>query len=231
MLLHILLVFLFNVSNKIFGNIFPKITFLDMKSSILDTAAMFLAELIGVGFILFFGCMGCINGQPLSIALNFGIAVMTSIQIFGFISGAHFNPAVTIAAVIYKKISIHMACIYFMAQMLGGFMGFGLLKLVIPHHIFKPNSTGPGLCTTMPHEDISDIQAFTIEFVATTALILVCCAVWDHRNDHLHDSVSLRFGFLIFMLACSAGQFTGASMVCTKKYMFLIFGCLKFNIL
>lgn len=190
-----------------------------MKTSVLDTVSIFLAELIGVGFILFFGCMGCLNGAPhLQVALNFGIAVMTSVQIFGFISGAHFNPAVTIAAVIYKKTSIAMACIYFMAQMLGGFMGFGLLKLVIPIDVFNTrNSTeSPGLCTTMPAQDVTNLQALTIEFVATTVLILVCCAVWDERNSHLHDSVALRFGFVIFMLACSAGPFTGASMVCEK---------------
>lgn len=217
----------FYLLKKILEN-FPKF-FSDMKLSILDTASVFLAELIGVGIILFFGCMGCLDGQPhLNIALNFGIAVMTSIQIFGFISGAHFNPAVTVAAVIYKKISIPMACIYFMAQMLGGFMGFGLLKLVIPSQIFRPNSTEPGLCTTMPSKGISDIQALTIEFVATTVVILVCCAVWDHRNDHLHDSVSLRFGFLIFMLACSAGPFTGASMVC-EKHNFRILLCLTLH--
>lgn len=184
-----------------------------MKSSILDIVSLFLAELSGLGFILFFGCMGCLNGAPhYQIALNFGIAVMTSVQIFGFISGAHFNPAVTAAALICKKITLPMACIYFMAQMLGGFMGFGLLKLVIPKEAFSS-----GLCSTVPREDVSTIQALTIEFVATTVLILVCCAVWDERNSHLHDSVALRFGFVIFMLACSAGPFTGASMVCDLR--------------
>lgn len=190
-----------------------------MKSSVLDIVSVFLAELMGVAIIVFFGCMGCLNEAPhLQIALNFGISVMASVQIFGFISGAHFNPAVTVAALIYKKISLPGAGIYFVAQMLGGFMGFGLLKLVIPTNIFRPtnlNSTeAPGLCTTMPNEGVSDIQALTIEFVATTVLILVCCAVWDDRNAHLLDSVALRFGFVIFMLACSAGPFTGGSMVC-----------------
>lgn len=190
-----------------------------MQSSLLEAVAAFLAELLGVGFILFFGCMGCLNGAPLlQVALNFGIAVMTSVQIFGFISGAHFNPAVTVAALIYKKISVPMAFIYFVAQMLGGFMGFGLLKLVIPTNTFSPpnqNGTeGPGLCTTVPGDGVTDIQALTIEFVASAVLVLVCCAVWDERNAHLHDSVALRFGFVIFMLACSAGPFTGASMVC-----------------
>jgi len=186
-----------------------------MKPTILETVSVFLAELMGVAFILFFGCMGCLNGAPdLQVSLNFGIAVMTSVQIFGFISGGHFNPAVTLSALIYKKISVPLACLYVMAHMLGGFMGFGLLKLVIPINLFNPkNSTeGPGLCTTMPHADVSNLQALTIEFVATAVLILVCCAVWDDRNAHLHDSVALRFGFVIFMLSCSAGTFTGASM-------------------
>lgn len=186
-----------------------------MKTTVLDVVTVSLAELTGIGIIVFFGCMGCLNGAPhLQIALNFGISVMVAVQIFGFISGAHFNPAVTIAAFIYKKITLPMACIYVISQMLGGFLGFGLLKVVIPEDTFGPrNSTGPGLCTTVPRYDVTDVQAFGIEFVATAALILVCCAVWDERNSHLHDSVSLRFGFVIFMLACSAGPFTGASMV------------------
>lgn len=221
-----------------------------MKTTTLDMVSMFLAELLGTGIILFFGCMGCltygIGGVHLQIALNFGISVMTSCQIFGFVSGAHFNPAVTMAALIYKRISIPIAGIYFVAQMIGGFMGFGLLKLVTPYNIFNPSnsSDGPGLCTyeityffrlsrhccsslkiylfisiytylgtTMPRSDLTDIQALTIEFVATSILIMVCCAVWDHRNAQFGDSVSLRFGFVIFMLACSVGPLTGGSMV------------------
>lgn len=186
-----------------------------MKTSAIDTISAFVAELLGVGFILFFGCMGCVGNPPhFQVALNFGIAVMASVQIFGFVSGAHFNPAVTAAALIYKKISIPNACLYFVAQMLGAFMGFGLLQLVIPEK-------KEGLCTTMPGEGVSEIQALTIEFVATAVLILVCCAVWDDRNAHLTDSIALRFGFLIFMLACSAGPFTGASMVGDNNKLFL----------
>jgi len=100
-----------------------------MKSSIIDIVSMFLAEVIGVAFILFFGCMGCLNGAThLQIALNFGIAVFTSVQIFGFISGAHFNPAVTIAAIIYKKNFHNYGMHLFYGSNAGWFYGFWLIK-------------------------------------------------------------------------------------------------------
>lgn len=44
-------------------------------------------------------------------------------------------------------------------------------------------------------------QALIVEIMLTLCLVLVCCAVWDHRNTHLHDSLSIRFGLTIAGLA------------------------------
>lgn len=88
--------------------------------------------------------------------------------------------------------------------MLGAFMGFGLLKVLTPEDIFRPaNSTGPGLCSTIPHSDLTAMQALAIEFIATMILILICCGVWDPRNAKHHDSVPLRFGLAVSGLACA----------------------------
>lgn len=106
-----------------------------------------------------------------------------------------------------------MAGVYMVAQLLGAFMGFGVLKAVTPDHIFRPeNSTGPGLCTTMPNSQITSTQALSIEFIITAVLMLVCCGVWDPRNSKHHDSVPLRFGLAITALAIAAGPYTGGSM-------------------
>lgn len=82
-----------------------------MKLVTLDKISVFLAELIGTGILIFLGCIGCIswNGGPLNhlqVVLNFGFAIMLIIQIFGCISGAHLNPAVTAAAWVYKLVTI-----------------------------------------------------------------------------------------------------------------------------
>lgn len=81
-------------------------------------------------------------------------------------------------------------------------MGFGLLKLVTPALIFRPeDKEGPGVCSTVPNPDITTFQALLVEFLATTVLILVCCGVWDPRNSQNSDSIPLRFGFTITALA------------------------------
>lgn len=180
-----------------------------------DKVTVFLAELIGTGLLLFFGCAGCLTwGGPANhfqIVVNFGLAVMAAIQIFGCVSGAHLNPSVTVAALIFKKVDFTTACIYVAAQLLGAFMGFGLLKLLTPESIFSPvtivNGTetqADGMCLTMPHSSLSALQAVSLEFVATSVLILTCCAcAWDSRNANHHDSLSLRFGLTITLLAYS----------------------------
>lgn len=189
-----------------------------MKPSTLDAISVILAELIGIALVMFFGCMGCIpfggTTNHLQVVLNFGFIIMSMIQVFGYISGAYINPSVTLAAVIYKKLSIKMAFFYFIAQFIGSFIGVGLLKIVVPDNLLNQNTvqntTDAGFCMTMPHSDLTDIQAFIIEFLATTVLVFVNLAVWDHRNEKYQDSTPLKFGFVVFVLSCTAGPLTGA---------------------
>jgi len=189
-----------------------------MKTDILDKICCFLAELIGTALLVFLGCMGCIKygtleNNHLQMVINFGLTIMIIVQIFGCVSGSHINPAVTAAAFVYKLLTWQMAIVYFVGQMLGGFIGFGLLKAMVPNEaIFPNNSTEPGLCTTVPRADLHPGQAVAIEFMVTSCLILVVCAVWDPRNAKYHDSVTIRFGLAVAALACAAGPFTGGSM-------------------
>lgn len=186
--------------------------FFSYKMKYFDKLPAFLAEFIGTGLLLFFGCAGCVtwNGNThLQIVLNFGLAVMFVVQIFACISGAHFNPAVTIAAFICKKVDMSTAVIYFLAQLFGSFVGFGLLMVVTPESQFSrpsliQNGTAFELCRTFPATSVSSWQAVLIEFIATAVLILTCCAcAWDKRNANHHDSLPLRFGLTVSGLACA----------------------------
>lgn len=178
-----------------------------MKNEIVEKLSVFLAELIGTGFLVFFGCMGCIawpGTSHLQMVINFGLAVMMMIQIFGCVSGAHLNPAITAAAFVYKLLTAQMACLYVVGQMIGGFMGYGLLKVVVPaDKIFVENSTSHGLCVTMHSESISAVQATVIEMVATMILIWLFCSVVDPRNSKNTDGIPIKFGLTITSLACA----------------------------
>lgn len=80
-----------------------------------DKISMVLAEVIGTGMLMFFGCAGAV-GWPdiprpfgISTPLNFGLTVMMIIQIFGHISYALLNPAVSICAVVNNLISVKVS--------------------------------------------------------------------------------------------------------------------------
>lgn len=185
----------------------------EMKASTLEALTVILAELIGIALVMFFGCMGCISfggaTTHLQTVLNFGFIIMSAIQIFGYISGAYINPSVTVAALMYKKLSVKMAVFYVIAQIIGSFIGVGLLRVVVPSKLLNETSDA-GFCMTMPHSDLSNVQALAIEFIATAVLVLVNLAVWDHRNAKYQDSAPLKFGFVVFVLGCTAGPLTGA---------------------
>lgn len=189
-----------------------------MKKSTLDTISVLLAELVGTGLLVLLGCMGCVGGlgwKPTHFesCFNFGIVVLVLVQTFGCVSGCHINPSVTVAAWVYEMISTKMALGYFVAQCIGGFMGFGMLKILTPTDVFSEAlEKGAGFCVTFPNSRITTVQALGIEFLATAVLTLVCCGVWDPRNKKFHDSVPIRFGLTIGCLATAAGPYTGASM-------------------
>jgi aquaporin related protein len=83
-----------------------------MRRELLDILTVACAETIGTAMLVFFGCMGCVKfpnvwvPDHLSICLNFGLTVMVIVNVFGVVSGSHLNPAVTLAALVYKLVNI-----------------------------------------------------------------------------------------------------------------------------
>ncbi|XP_066147571.1 aquaporin AQPAn.G-like isoform X2 [Euwallacea fornicatus] len=179
----------------------------------------FMSELLGTSLLMFLGCMGCAPqaDNPPAVhhmsSLSFGLVILLIIQIFGHVSGAHLNPAVTISTVILKMLSPLMALVYITAQFLGATVGFALLKILMPQEWVVP-----GFCATKPHPKVTPMQALAIESLITCVLILVCCAIWDRRNAEKQDSVPARFGFIIAAISMVAGPITGASMNTARSF-------------
>jgi len=185
-----------------------------MGLSAFDKICAILAEVIGTGLLVFIGCMSVCSfdaaGNPLlNIALAFGLAIMIGAQSVGHISGGHFNPAVSVAAMIYRVIDIPMGAAYIVAQLVGGTLAYGVLKIVMTD---KMQSGPDGVCVTKVNNDLTMAEGFLVEFLATGILIWVICGFWDPRNAKKTDSTPLKAGLTVAILVMVAGPFTGGSL-------------------
>ncbi|XP_017073123.1 aquaporin AQPcic [Drosophila eugracilis] len=184
--------------------------------------ASFFGELVATGVFVFVACMGCVEtpvfqNSHFRSGLTFGLAILIAIQCFGSVSGAHLNPAITLAAWLYGVIGWMKAIAYFVAQAAGALIGYGLLVAVLPESSIKGVDNPAGVCVTVLAPEISVLQGVFIEFLITCCLVMVACSVWDPRNVKFQDSVAVRFGLTVSCLILTAGLFTGASMNPTRS--------------
>lgn len=182
-----------------------------LSSVAVETFAKCLAEFIGTAMLMLLGCGTALvwSGEQdhNTGALGFGLAVMLIIQCFGSISMAHLNPAVTVCALIYRLIGWRLAIGYTIAQLIGAFVGYGLLSMITPAEILaaqQDHGGDRGFCMSLPHDGLSLAQALAFEFLATSMLVLVCCASWDPRNVAHIDSLAIKFGLSVSVLSMVA---------------------------
>ncbi len=95
----------------------------------------YLCEFIGTAVLVLFGCgSAAIAGGALGtlgIALAFGLSIVAMAYVIGNISGCHINPAVSLAMLINKKMSVKDFICYVIAQVLGAIAGIGILYAVM----------------------------------------------------------------------------------------------------
>eukprot|EP00057_Strongylocentrotus_purpuratus_P019287 XP_011673761.1 PREDICTED: aquaporin AQPAe.a-like isoform X2 [Strongylocentrotus purpuratus] len=142
------------------------------------------------------------------IALANGLGIATLIQCFSHVSGAHFNPSVTVPLVIYRQISIVRGLCYVVAQCLGSACGAAILKFVTP----VDKQTNVGVTLINYDEGVSLWQGFGVEFVITFHLVLMVFATIDSRRTDIQGSSALAIGFTVATGLLYGIPYTGASM-------------------
>ncbi|HMZ88309.1 MAG TPA: aquaporin [Chitinophagales bacterium] len=168
----------------------------------------YVAEALGTFAILFFGTgaaiVDSITGGTVShvgISVTFGFTVMSMIYVFGNTSGAHFNPAVTIAFYFSGRFPGKEILPYVIAQFLGAIAGSGLLLFLFPDAATRGE--------TVPSGDV--LQAFVLECVLTFFLMLTIIHV-AHGSKEQGMFAGLAIGSVVLMAALFAGPICGASM-------------------
>ena len=132
----------------------------------------YLAELVGTFLFLTIGYASVAaagaGSAPglLVVPFSFGLGLLAAIFAVGHISGGHFNPAVTVAAVLDKRTDTTDAIGYILAQVIGAIAAAAVVFVVAGQPAVAAGVTKPGA-------NVSDIGALILEIVLTAGFILV----------------------------------------------------------
>jgi aquaporin Z len=167
-----------------------------------------ISELIGTFGLVFCGTGAIVINQEaggvvthVGIAITFGLIVMAMIYALGNISGAHINPAVTIAFTLAGRFNIREVLPYLVSQLLGAFLASVTLRLLFPS-----NET---LGATLPSG--TALQSFVLEFILTFFLMLVIINVATGSKEQ-GMFAGLAIGATVLLEAMFGGPICGASM-------------------
>jgi aquaporin NIP len=168
----------------------------------------YIAELLGTFALVFCGTGAIIINQETGgmvshagIAITFGLIVMVMIYALGDISGAHVNPAVSIAFVVSGRFPLQQLLPYIISQAIGACLASLVLKLLFPYNGL--------LGSTMPAG--SEMQSFVLEFILSFFLMLVIVHVASGSKEQ-GMFAGLAIGSTVLLEAMFAGPICGASM-------------------
>ncbi|KAJ1112820.1 hypothetical protein NDU88_001081 [Pleurodeles waltl] len=159
-----------------------------------------LAEFLGTFILILFGCgsvaqmelSGFAKAQFLSVNMAFGYAVTAGAYVCAGVSGAHLNPAVSLAMFLLRRMTFKLMLVYCLAQFLGAFFGAAIVFALYFDALYVysggnftvvgPQATA-GIFASYPSEHLSVINGFTDQVIATAALLICILAVVDEKNN------------------------------------------------
>ena len=165
------------------------------------------AEFIGTFSLVAVGCGAiAVESQTgsltdVGVAISFGLVVMVMIAATGHISGAHLNPAVTLAFSATRHFPLKLAPIYIFAQCLGACLAAFLLRMIF--------GSQANLGVTLPSGSLT--QAFWLEILLSAGLMFVITAVATDTKA-VGQLAAIMIGSTVLVNALWGGPISGASM-------------------
>jgi aquaporin NIP len=168
-----------------------------------------VAEAIGTFALVFAGCGAIVTDAQrdgalgaLGIGLVFFLVLLAAIATLGHVSGAHFNPAVSLSFFLTRHLPVRDLGAYWVAQLGGGVAAALLLLVIWPGHPADLGATTPSIAVG---------RAFVVEVVLTAFLMLVIMSMaTDTRAEGA--PAALAIAAAVGLAAIAFGPLTGASL-------------------
>lgn len=167
----------------------------------------YLCEFIGTAVLVLFGCgSAAIAGGALGtlgIALAFGLSIVAMAYVIGNVSGCHINPAVSLAMLISKKMSVKDFVFYVIAQVLGAIAGIGILYAIIANSGLDVATCGLGAngFDSASSVNLNMVGAIIVEIVLTFVFIYTILGVTsdDKKSSVAGIVIGLTLAFVHIM--------------------------------
>jgi aquaporin Z len=145
----------------------------------MDKARQYAAEFLGTALLIFLGVGSAVfartTGGVIVVGMTFGLVILVLAYALGPASGAHLNPAVTLGALLSKKISVEGAIGYWVAQVVGAVAGAFVLYGLVQWGRVADETAALG--TNAYGARISAGGAMVLEFILTFLFVLVVLLV------------------------------------------------------
>jgi aquaporin Z len=161
-------------------------------------ARKYVTEFIGAFFLTFAVGVAALTGSVF-VPLAAGATLMVMIYAGGHISGGHYNPAVTIAALVRRRIGIGDAVAYWIAQVIGGVAAGALARAVV----------NPATVKTLTLSGHTEAAAAVVEVLLTFALCYVVLNVATSKDQPGNGFFGLAIGFTVVAGAFAVGGISG----------------------
>lgn len=173
-------------------------------------AAAYLGELLGTFGLVFFICMAVseygVGGDFVAIAFVHVFALFMLIQTLAVVSGAHFNPAVTVAMVALRQIRPPDALIYIVVQLTGGILGALATRALLTDEGLAVNYGAPAITPLLD----GVFAGFMVELAGTFFLMFAIVGVAVNPKGS-QEWAAFTIGATLGLVVFVGAQLTGAS--------------------
>lgn len=177
------------------------------------------AEFLGTFALVFIGAGSVVVAGPsgsglVGVALAHGVVLAVMVSVLGHISGAHFNPAVTLGVWVVRKITTQRALLYMATQLAAGIVAAFALKWVLPEPLWNPAGAAESLGNTTVNLSIgmTETRAFFVEAILTFFLVIAVFGTAVDDRGPFAKTAGLTIGLVLVFDILMGGPLTGASM-------------------